>query len=167
MDASDGEWVRQIVSLPWWRWRRRHHRYLFVSGDSGHYVDQLHRGLRLLTDSCLLHLLLSRRLLTHTHIFHVHSPPQPPPCSFSMQFLSNGDRWLAASCCFFGLVQPPPPTFSAAPGLLQLMARLQRLQRNSNAAPISLSLSLCPSPSASWGVMRGERGEAVWDGGGG
>lgn len=29
-----------------------------------------------------------------------------PPCSFSLQSLSNGDRWPAASCCLVGLNSP-------------------------------------------------------------
>lgn len=55
----------------------------------------------------------------------------------------------------------PLPSFSAAPGLLQLMARLQRLPWNSNAAPIYLSLSL--QAVGLWGGRRrGRRAEMEW-----
>lgn len=67
---------------------------------------------------------------------------------------TDGWQLLAVS---LGSSNPPPPPFSTAPGLLQLMAWLQRLPRNSNVAPISFS--------ASWGVMRREgRGGMRWCG---
>lgn len=46
-------------------------------------------------------------LLPHSHIPpDLHSSLLCPPCSFSLQSLSNGDRWPAASCRFFGLNSP-------------------------------------------------------------
>lgn len=52
---------------------------------------------------------------------------------------------MASSFLLF-LLAPQPSPYSSAPGLLQLMAWLQRLLWNSNVGPISFS--------ESWGVMR-------------
>lgn len=171
MDARESEWVQKIVSVLLVKMKEtaaannsaERYYYLYVNKESGNCRRDA-KGSKTFSISpsspspfgwfsssysttswCTAYAFsaqLSTPLLT------------APPCSFSMQSLSNGDRWPAASCCFFGL---DPPPFSTTPGPLQLMAWLQRLLRNSNVGPISFS--------ASRGVIGGWGSSLSWWGG--
>lgn len=93
---------------------------------------------------------------------HAHTPVSQPTSLYNLLFTlpavplcnlwvigTDGWQLLAVS-----LGSSTPLPCSTAPGLLQLMAWLRRLPRNSNAAPISFS--------ASGGVMRGRGGVRWW-----
>lgn len=178
MDASESDWVRQIVSLLWWRWRRRRLQtavqssifIVLVSRDElfGQVAERLRTFSRSVSPQ-VVHLLLSHHFLTYTKFhqtsMYTVSPHTPPSC---LQFLyrlwvmgTDGWQLLAVSS---GTSTPP---FSTAPGLRQLMAWLQRLPRNSNSAPIFLSVQA----EGLWGEIGGEGGVryemvgAVWEGG--
>lgn len=166
IDAGESEGLQLILSMLWWRWLRH---WLKTGAQSSvticmwvRTLDRSCNGSKTIKGS-VSHLWGDANSSSHTTSWHTHTFSTQPSCTiFSSSPLpavplrnlwvigTDGWQLLAVS-----LGSSTPPLCSTAPGLLQLMAWLQRLPQNSNAAPISFS--------ASWGVMRREgRGGVRW-----
>lgn len=151
LDGCQWMWMAAtdcIFYLLWWRWRRRRLQTTaqgsFTICSWGRTLETVwcktcNGGLGVLAGFCVTASDSPRTL--HPSLF-----------LYSLGVMgTDGWQLLAVS-----LGSPVPPSFSTAPGLLQLMAWLQRLRQNSNAAPISLSLFLSLSK------LRGYRVEGRW-----
>lgn len=126
MDASENDWMRQIVSLLWWRGRRRRLQtaeqssifIVFVNKDSVNYADKLQRGWGLLGDlSVTSSSDTSYFSTTSWHIFIQHlctlssSPPPPFPAGSLCRLWvmgTDGRQLLAVSLGPSTLLSPPP-----------------------------------------------------------